>query len=154
MKSIFHHSHFSVKVSKNRLASVWTGSAHFYNGLSFPVTMFKSLVISRLYSKCQTQTEIWNSFWNLEKFTWNLGNLNSNFKFCRSFGLVTGPSDRSSLYFSVIVTLTTGAIKYGKVSLTRERMQVWIERNHTHLVSACMCMWIIVRCSNKSCNRE
>ena len=41
-------------------------------------------------------------------------------------------------YFSVIVTLTTAAIKYhGKVILMRERMQVWTERNYTCLVSFC-----------------
>ena len=36
--------------------------------------------------------EIQGEIWNLEKFTWNLGNLNSNFKFRRSLGFVTDPS--------------------------------------------------------------
>ena len=45
---------------------------------------------------------------------------------------------RSRQYFSVTMTLTTGAVKYHeKVILMREMMQGWIEKNHTGLVSYC-----------------
>ena len=141
---------------------------------------------------------------------------------CYLFDLRQSLAGVQYIIFSVTDTLTTHEITYhGIVILVRERIQIWIERNRTHLVSYCeeltilcegstnkqlvtmdtavcegittllkvllrleqlntcnmecvyvivqralgifplwfqctdcVCMWIIVRCSYKWCNRE
>ena len=60
------------------------------------------------------------------------------FKFCQSFDFIIDPSGRNKLYFSVIVTLTAGAIECGKVSLTIKGKDASLNRKKPYSSGQCL----------------